>query len=131
MSMSGAVTGMALIAAVRRLIPQVLLLALSVCIVAVAGASVRRTAAVLIAAAACRPAGATTSGSVLPSLQVLSEELEKARKEKLEVVSLYSSEVACGAATSRGMKADNGRKSLHEDPPVGCFLSRGHWDRHY
>ena len=131
MSMSGAVTGMALIAAVRRLIPQVRLLALTVCIVAVAGTTMHRTAVALIAATTHRPTGTTSSGSVSPSQQVLSEELEKARKEKLDVVRLYSSAVACGAATSRGMKADNGRKSLHEDPPVGCFLSRGHWDRHY
>lgn len=64
---SGAVTGiLVLLAAVLRQILQVLLLALGVCIVAVAGPTMLQAAAVLIAASPPRPTGAPTTGSVSP-----------------------------------------------------------------
>ena len=66
MFMSGAVIGMVLIVVALRQIQQVLTLVLVVCFVAVAGAALRRSVAVLVAAATGRPSGATTSGSVSP-----------------------------------------------------------------
>ena len=60
------VTGMALIVAVPRLILLVQPLALTVCIVAVAGATMLRTVAVLIASAAPRPTGMAALASVSP-----------------------------------------------------------------
>ena len=80
MYMSGVVTGMALIVAVLRPILLVLLLALTVWFVAVAGATQLRPVAVLIATTALRPAGATASGSVSPYSKFFPK--KKARKKK-------------------------------------------------
>ena len=66
MFMSGVVTGMEYFVAVLRLILQVLLLALTVCFVAVAGAAQLRTVVVLNATNTHRPTGATASVFVSP-----------------------------------------------------------------
>lgn len=65
---SGVVTGItqAITVVHRRMILLVLLLALTVWIVAVAGTAQQRTVAVLIATSALRPSGATSSVSVSP-----------------------------------------------------------------
>ena len=80
MYMSGVVTGMALIVAVLRPILLVLLLALAVCIVAVAGTTVQSAVAVLFATTTLRPAGTATSGSVSPYSKFFPK--KKARKKK-------------------------------------------------
>ena len=95
---SGAVTGMAAIAAVYRQTLRVLPLALTVCIVAVTGTPMLRAVAVLIAATPPRPTGATSSASVWP----YSEFFPKGKKQESKVVFSQTSAVACGAATSRG-----------------------------
>ena len=88
MYMSGVVTGMALIVAVLRPILLVLLLALAVCVVAVAGATQLRTVAVLIASTALRPAGATSSVFVSPYSKFFPrKKQEKRNKSQLEVIS--------------------------------------------
>lgn len=64
---NGAATGMVIIVAVHRQIPQVLLRALTVSSAEAAGATTLLTVAVLIAATVPHhPTGATTLGSVSP-----------------------------------------------------------------
>ena len=77
MYMSGAVIGMVLIAAVLRQILQVLLLALTVCFVAVAGAAQLRTVVVLNATNTHRPTGATASVFVSPCSKFFPEKKQE------------------------------------------------------
>ena len=79
---SGVVIGIAQAITVvhRRMILLVLLLALTVCLVAVAGPTMRRTVAVLIATPTLRPTGTTTSGSVSPCSKFFHKQ-EKSNQE--------------------------------------------------
>ena len=76
---SGVVIGIAqaITVVLHRMILLVLRLALTVCIVAVAGATMLRTVAVLFATTTHRPTGTTSSGSVSPCSKFFPKEKAK------------------------------------------------------
>ena len=97
---SGVVIGIAQAITVvhRRMILLVLLLALTVCIVAVAGTTQLRTVAVIFATVTLRPSGCTTSGSVSPCSKFF---YKKARKERY-----IQSDLSGGVRSRHKQRAD-------------------------